>query len=101
MSNQSLKWTFLLAYVVLAIWFGVSYSCPEDTARPMILSISLAYIVNLNINFFLKLPMNVLHFPEARNVTNFSARRRLVLITWAMFLAAVIWGIADDFSCNV
>ncbi len=101
MSNKSLKWILLATYLVLAIVFGVNYSCPQDLARPMILSISLAYIVNLNINFFLKLPMNVLHFPEARQVSNFSARRRVVLITWVMFLSAVIWGIADDFSCNV
>lgn len=101
MNNRLLKWILLLAYLMFAIWFGWSFECHQDTARPMILSLSFAYIVNLNINFFLRLPMNVLHIPEVRNVSNFRKRRHVILVTWLMFLAAIIWGLVDEFGCSV
>jgi hypothetical protein len=101
MNKKVLKWILLLSYIVFAFLWARQYSCPADSSRPLVLFGSLAFLVNLNINFFLKLPMNVPHLPEVRNVSNFRMRRRLLLISWSMFFAALLWGLVDDFSCAV
>lgn len=101
MSNTTLKWILLLAYVAIAVVVGNALSCPSDQARPLVILLGSTVIVYINVCFFLKLPINLLHIPEAAVVSNFSLRRRLVLISWLMVLALIIWGLTDSFSCNV
>ncbi len=101
MSNSALKWILLLTYIAAAVVVGNALSCPSDQARPLVILLSSTVIVYINVCFFLKLPINLLHIPEAANVSNFSLRRRLVLVSWLMVLALIIWGLADGFSCSV
>jgi hypothetical protein len=100
MSRSSIKWVLLASYMALAFWFGMSFECVTDSARPLVISLSVTLLVYINICFFLKLPINLLHLPEAKYVSNFSLRRKLVLISWVMFLILVFWGLVDDFGCS-
>ncbi|WP_298773955.1 hypothetical protein [uncultured Shewanella sp.] len=101
MSNSALKWIFVVIYLVLAFWFGLSFECKSDSARPLMISLSITPLILININFFLQLPMNLLHLPEVANVSNYSLRGKLVLFTWLLFLVAVLWGAVGDFGCSV
>ena len=101
MSISVLKWILVTIYFVFAFWFGLSFRCPSDTARPLILSLSITPLVLININFFLNLPMNLLRLPEASDVSNYSLRRKLVLITWLLFVAIILWGTVGELSCSV
>ncbi len=101
MKNSAVKWILLIAYIVVAVVVGNALSCPSDEARPLIILLSSALLVYINVCFFLKLPINLLHIPEAAVVSNFSLRRRLVLISWLMVLALIVWGLADGFGCSV
>lgn len=101
MSNSVLKWILVILYFVLAFWFGLSFECQFDRARPLILSLSITPLVLININFFLHLPMKLLHIPEVSDVSNYSLRRKLVLITWLLFVAIIFWGTLDEFGCSV
>jgi hypothetical protein len=99
MRNSVLKWILVAIYFVLAFWFGLSYECQSDSARPLILSLSITPLVLININFFLHLPMNLLHLPEVSDVSNYSLRRKLVLITWLLFGVILIWGAVGELGC--
>jgi heme/copper-type cytochrome/quinol oxidase subunit 4 len=101
MNNSVIKWILVAIYFVLAFWFGLSYECQSDSARPLILSLSITPLVLININFFLHLPMNLLHLPEVSDVSNYSLRRKLVLITWLLFLVVILWGAVGELGCSV
>lgn len=101
MSNSVLKWIFVAIYLVLAFWFGLSFECPSYSARPLILSLGITPLVLININFFLDLPINLLHLPEVSDVSNYSQRRKLVLITWLLFLAIILWISFGTLSCSI
>jgi hypothetical protein len=47
------------------------------------------------------LPMNLLHLPEVSDVSNYSLRRKLVLITWLLFLVVLLWGTVGELGCSV
>jgi len=101
MNKTALKWILVSIYLAIVIVFGLLFDCQSDSGRPLIILLGITPLVIININFFLQLPINLPHFPEVLEVSNYSLRGRLVVITWLIFIVLITTAAFNDFGCSI